>query len=136
MSKLRTFIRFKHFKQKTLYLSKPLSFIQRKFLAKFRLGVLPLRIETGRYQRPRLPAEERLCKMCNSGEVEDEIHFLLRCNLYAMERQALIAKLPQPDLFSILTNIEKMEILMNDPQVIKSTAQFIIDSSDKRSLRL
>ena len=131
-----TFVCFKNFKQKTVYLSKPLSFIQRKYLAKFRLGVLPLCIETGRYQRPRLAVEERICKVCNSGEVEDESHFLLRCSLYNIERQGLIEKLPQPALFSILPDIEKMETLMNDPLIIKSTAQFIIDASDKRSLHL
>ena len=77
MSKLRTFILFKDFKHDSSFLTKPLSFIQRKFLAKLRLGVLALHIETGRYHRPRLPAEDRLCKICNSGEIEDETHFLL-----------------------------------------------------------
>ena len=64
--KLRTFVAFKDFKKETSYLFKPLSFIQRKSLAKVRLGVLTLRIETGRFCRPILPAEERLCLICNS----------------------------------------------------------------------
>ena len=105
-------------------------------MAKFRLGVLALRIETGRYQRPRLAVEERVCKMCSSDEVEDESHFLLRCSLFTMEIHGLIETLPQRDLFSTLPDVEKMEILMNDPQTIKSTAQFLIDSFDKRSLHL
>ena len=60
--KLRTFVVFKEFKTETSYLFKPLSFVQRKFMAKLRLGVLSLHIETGRFLRPRLPAEERLCR--------------------------------------------------------------------------
>ena len=136
MPKLRTFVQFKVFHQKTPYLAKPLSFIQRKQLAKFRLGVLALRIETGRYQRPKLPAEERLCKLCDSGEVEDESHFLLRCGLYSLERHGLISKLSDPVSFHLLSENDKMQFLMNDQESIKSTAQFIIDCFDKRSLHL
>ena len=51
--KLRTFIQITDFKTDNCYLSKPLSFIQRKALAKLRLGVLSLRIETGRFERPK-----------------------------------------------------------------------------------
>ena len=36
--KLRTFVKFKNFSDTPAYLTKPLSFIQRKFLAKLRLG--------------------------------------------------------------------------------------------------
>ena len=32
------------------------------------------------YQRPTV--HERICKMCNSGAVEDEVHFILDCSLY------------------------------------------------------
>ena len=49
-----------------------------------------LRIETGRFQRHGLiPASERLCKLCNNGEVEDEFHFLIRCPLYKSLRENL-----------------------------------------------
>ena len=74
--------------------------------------------------------------MCNSGEVEDERHFLLHCGLYTLARQGLIEKLPNPASFSILPDISKMQVLLNDPDIIKSTAQYIIDSFDKRSLHL
>ena len=37
-------------------------------------------IEKGRYFRPRLPREQRVCTECN--QVEDEIHFMLFCNKY------------------------------------------------------
>ena len=35
-------------------------------------------LELGRYRRPKMPHFERICTTCNS-EVEDEIHFILRC---------------------------------------------------------
>ena len=47
--------------------------------AKFRCGVAPLKIKTGRYGVNRVPVEERLCEACNS--VEDEFHVLMKCPL-------------------------------------------------------
>ena len=134
--KLRTYVTFNVFKEETSYLFKPLSFVQRKFLAKLRLGVLTLRIETGRFVRPRLPAEERLCLICNSGEVEDETHFLLRCAEYSIERQNLFEKLLDPISFNLLSDKDKLNMLLNGSDMVKSTAQFIVDSFDKRSLHV
>ena len=87
LPKLRTFIQFKDFTCDSPHTYKPLSFFQRKLMSKFRLGMLHLRIETGRFIR--LLPEERLCLVCNGGEVEDKTHFLLRCNKYNLNRQKL-----------------------------------------------
>ena len=38
------------------YLVKPLFYIQRKYMAKLRLGIFPLRIKSCRYERPQLKA--------------------------------------------------------------------------------
>ena len=65
------------------------------FLLNFCCGILTLRVETGRRQRVRedttgqirsLKLEERVCSICSSGEVEDEYHFLLKCNIFAAVR--------------------------------------------------
>ena len=79
MPKLRTYNLIADFTSPKVYLLKPLSFIQRKFMAKIRLGVLPIRIETGRYERPVKAADQRICQQCSLGLVENEIHFLLEC---------------------------------------------------------
>ena len=55
-SKLRTYVKFKDLFSTPTYLTKHLTFIQRKFLAKICLGCLEIMEETGRYARPRLPA--------------------------------------------------------------------------------
>ena len=47
--------------------------------AKFRCGVAPLRIETGRYER--LQLYERCCFHC-ANKIESENHALLECPLY------------------------------------------------------
>ncbi len=50
-----------------------------------RCGKAILRIETGRYER--LPVEQRGCDVCDSNNVEDEMHFLISCN--ALHRRGL-----------------------------------------------
>ena len=57
--KLRTFLTFKQFNAIPAYVNKPLTFLQKKHLAKIRLGSLELRIEYGRFYRPRLEKHER-----------------------------------------------------------------------------
>jgi hypothetical protein len=39
-----------------------------------------LNIERGRYNKPKIPREERFCKFCT--EVETEEHFLISCHKY------------------------------------------------------
>lgn len=48
-------------------------------MASLRAGCLPLGIETGRYRTPKVPLEQRVCSVCNSGDVEDEFHFVMIC---------------------------------------------------------
>jgi len=58
-------------------------------LSKFRCGVAPIRIETGRYEN--LKENERVCPFCNC--IEDEVHVLLYCNMYANVRKPYLIKL-------------------------------------------
>ena len=51
-------------------------------LAKLRLSDRKLEIETGRHQRPKVDQDKRTCRLCNTSEVENEIHFLMQCNLH------------------------------------------------------
>ena len=60
-------------------------------MAKFRCGVAPLRIETGRFER--LSVEDRLCFHCyGGGLVEDELHVITVCPFYQDLRDTLFAK--------------------------------------------
>ena len=131
LPKLRTFIQFKNFVCDSPHIFKPLSFMQRKQMSKFRLGILHLRVETGRFLR--IPPEDRVCLMCNSGEVEDESHFLLVCSHYEHYRQNLFNCIPNIEHFRDLGNVDKIKLLMNDPTLAKQTAKFITDSYEFRS---
>ena len=50
----------------------------RSNLSKLRMSAHPLAIETGRYSRPFIQADQRFCKYC-PNIVENEMHFVLRC---------------------------------------------------------
>ena len=57
-------------------------------LTKLRISSHKLMIEKGRYSRPYIPPEERLCPSCQS-KTEDEKHVLLYCVLYDTLRKSL-----------------------------------------------
>ena len=56
------------------------NFEWRKNIAKLRCSSHNLQIEKGRHINQ--PREQRLCRLCNSIEIETEEHFLLGCSLY------------------------------------------------------
>ena len=55
-------------------------FEHKRAIAKLRSSDHALEIEKGRHKETLRP--ERTCKLCNNGQVEDEEHFLLSCNIY------------------------------------------------------
>ena len=139
--KLRTFITFKNFESVPAFITKPLSFIQRKYLAKCRLGCLQIRLETGRFSRPILPENERICQVCIKGdplylyknEIESEIHVLFQCNRYKELRYKWLKNLTLPPDFNLLNYYGKLDIVLNHEKNVKMTAQYLIDLMDVRS---
>ena len=100
MPKLRTFNTFKEFGTTPTYLLKPISFVQKQFLAKIRLSSLAIRIESGRFERPILPAEARLCPSCKDNmSVENEEHFIFYCQKYNHLREIWLQKILKPANF-------------------------------------
>lgn len=87
ISKLRTFVIFKTVFGRENYLFLDMPKYLRSTLAQFRCGIIPIRIETGRFQGE--PIEERICVFCSNRSVEDEFHFLLYCSLYNDYRKKL-----------------------------------------------
>ena len=58
-----------------------------KQLMRFRTGAHHLAIETGRWARPKLPRQHRVCSKCSCTVVEDEVHFLFECPAYGRIRE-------------------------------------------------
>ena len=59
----------------------------RRVLAGLRMGCLPLAVETGRYCNT--PYQDRVCRLCDRGEVEDQPHFLCICPAFQNLRHHL-----------------------------------------------
>lgn len=129
MPKLRTYITFKTDYETENYVKSYMSKQERSFLAQLRCGVLPLRVETGRYNG--LRPEQRTCQICDSGEVENECHFILDCDKYTTERQILYSKIDDQS-FQTLNSPEKLKFLLTNAckHVAKYTMQsFLIRKS-------
>ena len=102
---------------------------QRSLYAQFRSGILPLAIETGRFTNVSL--RNRTCLVCNSGEIEDEFHFLCCCIKYSLERSKLHRKIKTDVVnFNSLDDIDKFLLLNSEYQI--ETAHFVHNAFEIR----
>lgn len=91
----------------------------RCILSLFRAGSLQLKVETGRYARPPEPLQDRLCIFCDSGQIEDEKHFLFNCCFYSDIRHELYSKACLLNVdFEYLCDIEKLCYLMCNENMV------------------
>ena len=112
--KLRTYVTFKNDTKVAKHLQCNLPKYERSLISQLRLGVLPLRIETGRYSN--LAINDRKCLLCNSNEIENEEHFMFSCNLYNSERQKLENTIGVN--FNSLNNTGKFETVFKHPYTL------------------
>ena len=92
--KLRSYVTFKSdYKETEGYVERTRVKADRSLLAHLRGGTAPLQIEIGRYVC--LPVEERKCKTCNTGMVEDEQHFCVGCPSLKKARGPLLRRMEQ-----------------------------------------
>ena len=87
MAKLETYKQIKPAFGVEKYLTLNIDRYEKSLLSQLRYGILPLRIETGRFVNEK--HHERLCTLCNSNLVEDTEHFLFHCKLYDSYRLEL-----------------------------------------------
>ena len=77
---------FKNICKSESYVKMAHSKMSRSIFAQFRLGILRLEIETGRFRN--IPSESRMCHFC-INEIEDELHFVCVCPVYSNHRKIL-----------------------------------------------
>jgi len=77
--KLEFYQSFKEKYEVENYLDIIRNFDQRRQFTKFRISNHKLAIETGRYGKPKIQVDQRLCIFCNHKEIETEKHMLLKC---------------------------------------------------------
>ena len=111
-------------------------------MSQFRTGILPLEIETGRFtpiydkklkkNRHRTP-NERICKMCNNNEIENEYHILCVCPKYDNVRKQLFNSAEKKTIDFVISTLEdKFIYLMKNCQL--EVSQFIIEAWSLRQL--
>ncbi len=74
-NKLRTYKNFEREHIVEHYVKAPLSRGERSVMAKFCMGVAPIKLEMGHYTRTL--EDERLCVLCQLNEIESEEHVLI-----------------------------------------------------------
>ena len=87
------------------------------------MGILPLRIETGRYVGE--PVEQRHCRICNHSSIEDETHVLFECTLYNTIRQSQYQELFAEHNNETL-NYRFVHIMLNYPRKLAKCLTQII----------
>ena len=102
------------------YLIYNLSWSQKKVLAKIRLSDHKVRIETGRHHKPSLPPELRTCFTCKD-QVENEIHFIVECPLYAALREKYI-------IVSFSESTEHFVFTSKNINMLKNLSDYIKDA--------
>ena len=112
--KLRTYCSFKQSRSIPKHLNLNLSKHHRSIISQLRLGVLPLRVETGRFLN--IKYCNRLCESCTTNTVEDEKHFLFDCPLYEYHRSILTSRLLECEIDFSYENLYQ---LMNNNLFIK-----------------
>ncbi len=128
--KLRTYCIFKHEYKTESYVQSIHNRQERSILSQFRMGVLPLSIETGRFQN--IPIEYRLCVLCDDNVCESESHFLFYCKFYQELRSQLLLRVQvEYPLFIYLEDEHKLTILMSDT-FIRETGKYLCNAFQKR----
>ena len=104
------------------YITQNLSLSLRSSIAQLRFGVLPLHVETGRFSTK--SRDQRVCKICHSDDVEDELHFLFFCEKYQDLRHIMYQKITKQYAdFESKGELEKLQILVDCPIILGNYIQ-------------
>ena len=90
-----------------------------KIISGLRVGTNDLEIERGRWCAPRVPREERVCRMCDTGCMEDERHFLLDCPAYETERREFTQQLDEQYTltWAELSANQRLQVVLLGPEM-------------------
>ena len=81
-------------------------------LSKFRTTNHKLPVENGRWKN--IARENRLCLLCNNGEIGDAFHYLFKCQYFGNQRKMYIKK-----NIRINPNLIKFKLLMTSTSKIE-----------------
>lgn len=100
----------------------------RQLFTRLRGGLLRIACNEGRWTVPSVPLADRICPLCNSQAIEDEVHFVFQCRATSSFRRPLLAKY---EMF----RSENVTALMcsDDPRVIRDLCRFIKSALEFRA---
>lgn len=133
-NKLRTYASFKSRFSCEAY-TKLNNFQERRILSQFRISTHRLEIQKGRYTMPKTPVGNRICKQCDRGLIEDELHFLLVCPKYDLFRDAhIIKKISNVNFHNLSTENKFIWLMSNeDLSLCKAVSTYLINSFNVRN---
>ena len=110
----------------------------RKLYCAFRLSCHDLEIERGRYARPRISPEKRICKICTKAP-ETEDHFIIFCQAYSDLRTKMYADIAQIDSsFTRINAQDRFKFLMTtkNHNIIINVMKYIYSAYKIRKMKL
>ena len=121
--KLRTFVQIHDFDSNQLLVKSGLTRYQRSLLSQLKSGILPLKIETDRYQG--IPPDRRICKLCDLNTPEDEAHFLFSCPTLTPVRDSAYVYFENSNLNLNSENPNEILVQMCGGQNIENMGKFV-----------
>ena len=91
---------------------------ERRALSKLRVSNHKHMIELGRYNQ--ISRDDRICPVCGSNQIEDEIHFLFYCSKYSILRDDFFNKLQ-----TLIPNIRRLPVNDLITELMNSSIYFI-----------
>ena len=79
----------------------------RHYITKLRLSCHKLQIEVSRYSNEKLSPGERVCKLCDTQQCEDEKHFITTCKMYVEQRKVLFSGIAE--IYPSFTDLDNNE---------------------------
>jgi hypothetical protein len=97
----------------------------RTALSRLRCGNFNIRLRTGTWNNE--PRDLRTCRFCDSNEIEDETHILLRCEHFSKLRLSLIDKINQDENGVFVASASELHLdsIMNSENLLPLLAKFV-----------
>jgi len=104
-------------------------------LTRLRVSSHKLNVELGRHSRPPVPRTERICNFCDVNEIDDEIHFMIKCKFHDEARSSLLNEIINYQYISDNLSPETLfQCIMTskNEKVLSAIAKFIYVGFQKR----
>ena len=112
--KLHLFRQIKSYYAIEKYVFDNINFSLRSCIAQLRFDILPFTVETSRFTGIKL--DDRVCPICDTNNVEDELHFLFTCPKFSYLQKIMFSKVLRyiNDLLNY-NQIDQFQILCSFP---------------------